>query len=49
MSKAPCARAIGCLMDVMVCIRSDLAHAVSMVSKYMANLGRKRSSRFSGT
>jgi hypothetical protein len=32
---------MGCLMYVMVCTRPDLAHAVSVVSKYMANPGRQ--------
>jgi hypothetical protein len=37
MSKVPYASAVRCLMYAMVCTRPDLAHAVSMVSKYMAN------------
>ena len=37
MSKVPCASAVECLMYAMVCIRPNLAHAVSVVSKYMAN------------
>jgi hypothetical protein len=41
MSKVPYASAVGCLMYAMVCIRPDLAHAVSVVSKYMANLGKQ--------
>ena len=41
MSKVSYASAVGCLMYAMVCIRPDLAHAVSTVSKYMANPGRK--------
>ena len=41
MSKVPYASAIRCLMYAMVCTRPDLAHAVSTVSKYMANLGRE--------
>jgi hypothetical protein len=40
MSKVPYASAMGCLMYAMVCTRPDLAHAVSMVSKYMANPGK---------
>ena len=40
-SKVPYANVVGCLMYVMVCTRPDLAHAVNVVSKYMANLGRQ--------
>ena len=40
MFKVPYASAMGCLMYVMVCTRPDLAHAMSVVSKYMANPGR---------
>jgi hypothetical protein len=36
-SKVPYTSAVGCLMYAMVCTRPDLAHAVSVVSKYMAN------------
>jgi hypothetical protein len=41
MSKVPYASAVGCLMYVMVCTIPDLAHAINVVSKYMANLGRQ--------
>jgi hypothetical protein len=41
MSKVPYASVVGCLMYVMVCTRPDLAHAVSVVSKYMGNPGRQ--------
>jgi hypothetical protein len=41
MSKVSYASAMGCLMYVMVCTRPNLAHAVNMVSKYMANSGRQ--------
>uniref|UniRef100_A0A2N9F9A0 CCHC-type domain-containing protein n=1 Tax=Fagus sylvatica TaxID=28930 RepID=A0A2N9F9A0_FAGSY len=41
MSKVPYASAMGCLMYAMVCTRLDLAHAVSTVSRYMANPGRE--------
>ncbi len=41
MLKVPFASAIGCLMYAMVCTRPDLAHAVSTVSRYMANLRRE--------
>ena len=37
MSKIPYANAMGCLMYAMVCTRPDIAQAVSVVSKYMAN------------
>ena len=40
-SKVPYASKVGCLMYAMVCTRSDLAHAVSIVSRYMANPGRE--------
>jgi hypothetical protein len=39
MSKVPYVSAVGCLMYAMVCTRPDLAHAVSTVSRYMANPG----------
>jgi hypothetical protein len=41
MSKVPYASAVGCLMYAMICTRPDLAHAVSVVSKYMVNPGRQ--------
>jgi hypothetical protein len=41
MSKVPYASAVGCLIYAMVCTRSDLAYAVSVVSKYMTNPGRQ--------
>jgi hypothetical protein len=41
MSKVPYASAVGCLMYAMVCTRPNLAHAVSTVSRYMANPGRE--------
>ena len=37
MSKVPYASAMGCLMYVMVCIRLDLAQAVSAISKFQSN------------
>jgi hypothetical protein len=37
MSKVSYASVVGRLMYAMVCTRPDLAHAVSMLSKYMAN------------
>ena len=41
MSKVPYASVVGCLMYAMVCTRPDLAHAVSTISRYMANPGRE--------
>jgi hypothetical protein len=41
MSKVPYASAVGYLMYAMVCTRPNLAHAVSVVSKHMANLGKQ--------
>ena len=41
MSKVLYASAVGCLMYAMVCTKLDLAHAVSVVSKYMANSGKQ--------
>ena len=40
MSKVPYASVVGCLMYAMVCIRLNLAHAVSVVSKFLSNPGR---------
>ena len=40
MSKVPYASAVGWLMYAMVCTRLDQAHAVSVVSKFLSNLGR---------
>ena len=37
MSKVPYANAVGCLMYLMVCTRPDISHAVSVVSRFMAN------------
>jgi hypothetical protein len=37
MSKVPYASTIGSLMYAMVCTRSDIAHAVGVVSRYMSN------------
>ena len=39
-SKVPYASAVGCLMYAMVCTRPDLAHAISVVSKFLSNPGR---------
>ncbi len=40
MSRVPYASAIGSLMYAMVCTRPDLAHAVSVVSRFMGNPGK---------
>ena len=40
MSKVPYASAVGSLMYAMVCTRSDIAHAVGVVSRYMNNPGK---------
>ncbi|GJR45929.1 retrovirus-related pol polyprotein from transposon TNT 1-94, partial [Tanacetum coccineum] len=39
MSKVPYANAVGSLMYLMVCTRPDIAYDVSIVSRYLANLG----------
>jgi Reverse transcriptase (RNA-dependent DNA polymerase) len=39
MLKVPYASAVGCLMYAMVCTRPDIAHAVGIVSRFMANPG----------
>ena len=41
MSKVPYANAVGCLMYLMVCTRPDISHAISVVSRFMANLGKE--------
>nr|GEU54414.1 retrovirus-related Pol polyprotein from transposon TNT 1-94 [Tanacetum cinerariifolium] len=40
MSKVPYANTVGSLMYLIVCTRPDLAYAVSVVSRYLANLGK---------
>nr|GEU71995.1 hypothetical protein [Tanacetum cinerariifolium] len=40
MSKVPYADAVGRLMYLMVCTRPDIAYAVSVVSRYLANPGK---------
>lgn len=40
MDKIPYASAVGSIMYSMVCCRPDLAHAMSCVSRYMANPGK---------
>jgi hypothetical protein len=41
MSRVPYSSAVGSLMYVMVCSRPDLSHAMSLVSRYMANPGKE--------
>ena len=41
MTLVPYASTIGSLMYAMVCTRPDIAHAVGVVSKYMANHGKE--------
>ena len=40
MSHVPYASAVGSIMYAMVCTRPDISHAVSIVSRYMGNLGK---------
>ncbi|GKE58106.1 hypothetical protein Tco_1497291 [Tanacetum coccineum] len=40
MSRVPYASAVGSLMFAMICTRPDIAHAVGVVSRYMAKPGR---------
>ena len=40
-SKAPYSSAVGSLMYAMVCSRPDLSHALSVVSRFMANPGKQ--------
>ena len=41
MKNVPYASAVGCLMYAMICTRPDLAQALSVVSKYMSNPGKR--------
>ena len=41
MRKVPYASAVGSLMYAMVCMRSDIAFAIGVVSRYMSNPGRE--------
>ncbi|KAH9668177.1 hypothetical protein KPL70_021322 [Citrus sinensis] len=41
MSTTPYSSAVGCLMYAMVLTRPDISHAVSVVSRYMANPGKE--------
>jgi ATP-binding cassette subfamily B (MDR/TAP) protein 1 len=40
-SRVPYSSAVGSLMYAMVCSRPDLPHALSVVSRYMANPGKE--------
>ena len=39
MDKIPYASIMGSIMYVMLCIRLDVSHALSVMSRYQANLG----------
>ncbi|GKC22274.1 hypothetical protein Tco_1024424, partial [Tanacetum coccineum] len=41
MSRITCASDVGSLMYVVVCARPDIAHAMSVVSRYMARPGKE--------
>ena len=41
MEEIPCASIVGNIMYTMVCSRSDMAYATSMISRFMSNLGKK--------
>ena len=41
MSHVPYANVVGSLMYAMVCTRPDISHAISVVSRYMANPGKE--------
>ena len=41
MTQVSYANAVGCLMYAMICTRQDIAYAVSVVSKFMANPGKE--------
>ena len=41
MSKVPYSSKVGSLMYVMVCTRSNIAHVVGVVRRYMNNLGKE--------
>jgi hypothetical protein len=41
MSKVPYSSAVGSLIYAMVCSRSDLSHAMSVVARYMSNPGKE--------
>lgn len=41
MERVPYASAVGSVMYAMICTRPDISHAVSLVSRYMANPGKE--------
>ena len=41
MDRVPYVNVVGSVMDAMVCYRPDIAFAISQVSRYMSNLGKK--------
>ena len=41
MLSVPYSSAIGSIMYIMICTRPDLAHSISLLSKYMSNPGRE--------
>jgi len=41
MSRVPYASVVGSLMYAMVCTKTDLAYAVSIVSRFMSNLEKQ--------
>ena len=41
MKTVPYAAAVGSLMYVMVCTRSDIAHAVGVISQFISNPGKE--------
>lgn len=41
MSKVPNANSVGCLMYVMIDIILDLAHIISVISRFISNLGKE--------
>ena len=41
MERMPYASGVGSFMYIMVCCRSDIAHTVSQVSRFMAQSGRE--------
>ena len=41
MELVPYSSAVGSVMYVMICTRPDISHAVSLVSRFMANPGRQ--------
>ena len=41
MSHVPYSSAVGSIMYAMVCTRLDISHAISVVSRYMANPGKE--------